>query len=175
MVKKAKKKKKARKTRAKSKKTGRKKAKKRPITKKKKKAKKKKTKKKTQRKTKKKSVVTKGSRDYLRVPLKIKIDYFKDPGVFLYDYSKNLGRGGIFIESEDPMPAGTEITLIFTLPSQSSAIEVKGKVAWTHQREKNKPFSGVPGMGIQFINQDGQHKEALDQYFREIDYDNLTF
>ena len=113
-------------------------------------------------------------RQHSRIPLKIKIDYFKDPGVFLYDYSRNLGRGGIFIESKEPLPPGTELHLSFTLPDQSEPVEVKGKVTWILKPRARKG-EGVPGMGVQFDNPEGRYKEALDRFFREIDYDNLNF
>jgi uncharacterized protein (TIGR02266 family) len=114
-------------------------------------------------------------RQHPRVPLRIKIDYFKDPGVFLYDYSRNLGRGGIFIETVSPFAPGTELNLHFTLPEQAAPVEVKGRVVWTHEKRDDQPMRGVPGMGIQFVNPDGRYKEALDRFFREIDYDNLKF
>ena len=114
------------------------------------------------------------NRQQPRVPLRIKIDYFKNPGVFLYDYSRNVGRGGIFVETEKPFQPGTELNLSFVLPDQSEPIEVKGKVVWVHEKNA-KDFRGVPGMGVQFENPQGKNKEALDKFFREIDYDNLSF
>jgi len=114
------------------------------------------------------------NRQQPRVPLRIKIDYFKNPGVFLYDYSRNVGRGGIFVETEKPFQPGTELNLSFVLPDQGEPIEVKGKVVWVHEKNA-KDFRGVPGMGVQFENPQGKNKEALDKFFREIDYDNLSF
>jgi len=114
------------------------------------------------------------NRQQPRVPLRIKIDYFKNPGVFLYDYSRNVGRGGIFVETEKPFQPGTEISLSFVLPDQGEPIEVKGKVVWVHEKNA-KDFRGVPGMGVQFENPQGKNKDALDKFFREIDYDNLSF
>lgn len=114
------------------------------------------------------------NRQQPRVPLRIKIDYFKNPGVFLYDYSRNVGRGGIFVETEKPFQPGTELNLSFVLPDQNEPIEVKGKVVWVHEKSA-KDFRGVPGMGVQFDNPQGKNKEALDKFFREIDYDNLSF
>jgi uncharacterized protein (TIGR02266 family) len=115
------------------------------------------------------------TRTHPRVPVRIKIDYFKDPGVFIYDYSRNLGRGGIFIETERPMPPGTQLHLSFKLPDPETPVEVQGRVVWVHEHGSERPARGVPGMGIQFVNPEGQYKEALDRFFREIDYDNLTF
>ena len=181
--KKAKKKKKT--SKKKSKKTKKKKKKKKAATKKKR-SKKKPARKKAKAKAKKKKPALqalpppadfKNQRKFPRVPVNIKIDYFRDPGVFLYDYSRNLGRGGIFIETENPMETGTELTLSFTLPHQDKMVQVNGKVVWVHYQE-SKPggkFKGLPGMGVQFVNPQGEHKEALDRFFREIDYDNLSF
>ena len=114
-------------------------------------------------------------RKFARIPIRFKIDYFKDPGVFLYDYSRNLGRGGLFIETDQPMEPGTKIHLNFVLPDQSNPIEVEGMVRWVHKAAPGVRLSGVPGMGVQFHNPEGENKEALDRFFREIDYDNLTF
>jgi len=146
---------------------------------KKKRSKKKKAKRKTTHKKPKKKPPVKAksaeSRTHPRVPLRLKIDYFKDPGVFLYDYSRNLGQGGLFIETEEPFTPGTDLHLSFILPEQSETVELMGKVRWVHKRVPGKPFHGVPGMGIQFQNPESKYKESLDHFFREIDYDNLTF
>jgi len=73
------------------------------------------------------------------------------------------------------MVPGTELRLSFTLPDQEEPVEVKGRVTWNYKRKGDDTLKGVPGMGIQFTNPEGKDKEALDRFFREIDYDNLTF
>jgi len=80
-----------------------------------------------------------------RVPLKLEVEY-RTTGAFLVAYSVNLSTGGMFVETEDPQAAGTELTLKLFVRGRE-LVEVKGMVAWARGPETGQPPFG---MGIRF-------------------------
>ena len=69
-----------------------------------------------------------------------------------------MGGGGLFLETVTPLPAGTDVSLEFGLPSQPGSVKVEGQVVWVRPEFDPKGFS--PGMGIQFkkINETDREK-----------------
>lgn len=60
-----------------------------------------------------------------------------------------VGGGGLFIESADPLPVGTELDLEFTLPERTTQwLKARGSVVWVCPKADQYTFS--PGMGIRF-------------------------
>jgi len=85
-----------------------------------------------------------------RVPrtlIKIKIDY-ESEGAYLYNYSRDLSEGGIFIQTSNPLKIGDRLTLNFILPEVLEKIEATGEVTWI-----NPPGAEdlLPGMGVRFM------------------------
>jgi uncharacterized protein (TIGR02266 family) len=108
-------------------------------------------------------------RRYPRVIVRALVDY-ESPDTYLYDYSGDLSEGGIFIETENPLPQGTPLTLRFTLPNIESVFEVKAKVAWVNERASDGGESGkrlARGMGVQFESMDDADKATIQGYIRK--------
>ena len=93
-----------------------------------------------------------------RLPAKLEVAY-RTQGAFLVAYSVNLSRGGIFLESPTPLPAGTEVTLRLEIPS-AGTIELVGQVAWVR---KGSPDGLPDGMGIQLSALDERYGELIDR------------
>lgn len=68
--------------------------------------------------------------------------------------SRDVGGGGLFLNAPNPLPAGSEVSLSFSLSPGSPPFECTGRVVYS--------LPGV-GMGIQFIDVRGQMEMALDQ------------
>lgn len=98
-------------------------------------------------------------RQYERVPLGLEVE-FRTAGAFLVAYSSNLSKGGMFLETGDPLPIGTELTLRFAVPGEGSSLEVRGVVAWV---QAWKAGDKQQGMGIRFEQLDGRHGEVIDR------------
>ena len=93
-----------------------------------------------------------------RTLIKIQVDYASE-GAYLYDYSRDLSEGGIFIQTTNPKNIGDRIQLKFILPELLEEIKALGEVAWVNQKD----VEGLtPGMGVRFINLD-KEKSALIQ------------
>jgi uncharacterized protein (TIGR02266 family) len=102
-----------------------------------------------------------------RLPIKLEVEY-RTAGAFLVSYSVNLSKGGIFIETQSPLPVGSQLSLQFEVP-EAGALEVSGLVAWVRQGS----IDGLPdGMGIQFDNLDERYGEVIDGLVR--DFTGLT-
>lgn len=101
-------------------------------------------------------------RKFPRVMVRALVD-FESLNTYLYDYSTDLSEGGIFIETEKPLPPGTPLTLRFTLPGVDRVFEVKAKVAWLNEERSSR----LPrGMGVQFESMDDADRKAIENYIR---------
>jgi uncharacterized protein (TIGR02266 family) len=59
-----------------------------------------------------------------------------------------LGAGGLFIETDRPLPKGTTLKLAFQIPGVEIRHEIEGTVAWANHLEHGSV--GSQGMGIAF-------------------------
>lgn len=97
-----------------------------------------------------------------RIPIQILVDY-KSGGSYLFDFCKDIGSGGVFIETESPKPMGTELELTFTIPDNKATINTKGKVIWVQEKVAGRSDL-VTGMGVQFIAFKTSHKDQLEAF-----------
>ncbi|GEM_PF-2220953 len=67
----------------------------------------------------------------------------------------DLGEGGMFVPTEEPLPAGTYLALEFTVPTSMQPLNIVGRVAWTGDAVKGK------GMGIEFYDLDPHSRLEL--------------
>jgi type IV pilus assembly protein PilZ len=105
-----------------------------------------------------------------RHTLRTKMDYrAQSGGDFLFEYTTNISRGGIFIETRDPLPEGTIVEMKFQPPGAEAPIEVSGKVVWVN-RWRDGEDNHNPGMGIQFEELAEDNRELLAQLVKAIAY-----
>jgi type IV pilus assembly protein PilZ len=96
-----------------------------------------------------------------RLPISLEVAY-RTAGAFLVSYSVNLSKGGIFIETSEPLQPGEAMTLKFEVPGVGP-LEVEGVVAWVRTGDP----SGLPdGMGIQFDTLDARYGDVIDGMVR---------
>jgi hypothetical protein len=90
-----------------------------------------------------------------------------------FTMSKNLGLGGVFVESTFLLKAGLELWVELKLPSESLAI--RGQVAHAVPLDHSDYLSG---MGIEFLDVDSHGRETLLRYFTperyHVFYDAMT-
>jgi uncharacterized protein (TIGR02266 family) len=99
-----------------------------------------------------------------RAPISLKIR-FKSATVdeFIEQYCGDISGGGIFIKSQDPLPAGTLIKFEFRLKDNSPLIQGVGRVVWRRPVEEAEGAGLPPGMGIKFIKMDEMSRAVIDQ------------
>src|SRR4051812_17193085 len=67
-----------------------------------------------------------------RIPVQLLVDY-KSDGTYLFDFCKDLGAGGVFIQTKTPLPQGSTVDLTFTIPDSKETLEASGKVIWVQK------------------------------------------
>ena len=72
-------------------------------------------------------------------------------GFFVSNRATNISRGGLFIESADPLPLNAEVDLAFKLPDTGATILATGRVIWNYDMAKGSARI-LPGSGIKFID-----------------------
>ena len=102
------------------------------------------------------------ARENKRISIQLLVDY-SQKGHYLFDFCRNLGSGGIFINAEHVSPEGSELDLTFTIPDSKETLTVTGRVIWVQKLISSKPHL-VPGMGIQFNVMEVEDREALDNF-----------
>lgn len=76
----------------------------------------------------------------------------------------DLGRGGLFVASDEPLPVGTEVILSFVLPD-GYRVRAEGTVAWV-RAPRYRPHELPAGMGVRFERLDEADLHAI-RFFLE--------
>lgn len=108
------------------------------------------------------------SREHKRRPLRLQLNY-RDAtgGNFLYEYSQNISKGGIFIETDSPLPTGSSLVVRFQDPASDSPLDVEGEVVWVNEFEAGGDNPN-PGMGIQWTNVDDAAHDTIAAVVKAI-------
>lgn len=104
---------------------------------------------------------TKDDRIAQRVPVQLLVDYHAN-GNYLFDFCRDLGTGGVFIETKSPLASGATVNLTFTLPDSKETLDAKGKVIWVQPAVPEKKI--VAGMGVQFDSFDKDQRKLLEEF-----------
>ena len=72
-------------------------------------------------------------------------------------HTRDIGRGGIGIQTMDPLSSGTTLQLTIRLPGIGATISAPGRVIWSDRRL---------GMGVQFDKLTSEAQGQLDQYIK---------
>jgi len=84
-------------------------------------------------------------REHPRVPYIVRVEY-RTRSSFLVAYSVNLSRGGIFLETDQEVPVGSEIALQIAVPD-AKPVPITGQVSWCREERDEE---GPPGIGVEF-------------------------
>ncbi|HKE19755.1 MAG TPA: PilZ domain-containing protein [Kofleriaceae bacterium] len=95
-------------------------------------------------------------REMRRLPLRFPVTYGGIGGP-CKTYSRDINEEGLFIITEDPLPEGSEVHLLLTVPIRGNAVSLAGVVAHTVVVEDED----VPGMGIRLRFQGNQRDEMI--------------
>lgn len=98
-----------------------------------------------------------------RAPAVVRVDYTA-VDTFFSEFSRNINEGGLFIETENPHPPGTQISLQFHLPGSNDPVKAEGRVAWSTGASEGEP----PGMGIEFEQLDPESRERINELIRRL-------
>jgi uncharacterized protein (TIGR02266 family) len=87
----------------------------------------------------------------------------------LSDYAIDLSTGGLFLATEQSLPAGTPLRMEFILPTSESAIRCNALVAWVNDPQQRKKPALPIGMGVKFLDLTLADMDALREYINNED------
>lgn len=69
---------------------------------------------------------------------------------------------GVFINTSESIPVGTELSLLVSIPGVGSPFEVKGRVARIIGKDAGAAYGGAPGMGVEFLDVTPEVREKVE-------------
>jgi type IV pilus assembly protein PilZ len=107
-----------------------------------------------------------------RRPIELKVEYER-LNAFFADYTKNISRGGTFIQTRKPLPVGTEFSFLLYVPTLDQPLEIRGEVKWVV--EPGQPGDGAepPGMGIRFVYASEEEQRNVERMVERLMVDSL--
>lgn len=101
-----------------------------------------------------------------RIPKKFKIVY-NAGNALVNSYLGNIGVGGVFIPTENPMGSGTRFHMKITLPNGEQDLEVTCEVVWIREKEIKTPSGKFPpGMGVKFLTLSQEDKRKIERFIK---------
>ncbi len=95
-----------------------------------------------------------------RITLAFRVRYSTPEGQRYESRAGGIGGGGLFIESQCPLPIGTRLVMEFSLhESATDWLPAKGIVAWVCPKADQYTFS--PGMGVRFSEIAAETREKI--------------
>ena len=77
--------------------------------------------------------------------------------------SRNVSRGGMYVESDRELAPESEVQLHFALPESREPLAPTAKVVWRRPGSR----AGTAGIGLQFLRLDREAARLLDEYVYE--------
>ena len=96
-------------------------------------------------------------RSYIRKPFFMPVDYSTQDRVYR-DFIKDISTGGVFIETQRPLPVGREISMAFSFPNLRQNFKINGDVVRMDPK----------GIGVAFVKSSEDQTETLDFCVKEI-------
>lgn len=90
-------------------------------------------------------------RRFRRHVVRVLVDYVSREGARC-EYATTLGPGGLFVETDTPLPLGSPLRLRFRLPGGQRLHEVEARVAWLYVPAEPDRSPRPPGMGVEFTD-----------------------
>lgn len=107
-------------------------------------------------------------RDHERQPIELKVEY-KRLNAFFADYTKNISKGGTFIQTNKPLDVGTEFVFLLLVPTLDEPIKIHGEVIRVDRGDRGE----TPGMGIQFLYRGDDERRGIEEMVERLMVDSL--
>lgn len=102
-----------------------------------------------------------------RLSAELKVDY-RSEGSFVTDYSANVSRKGVFIQTSHPLAVGAKVRLRMQLPEGDAPFALDGRVKWVCTA---RDAEGHPaGMGVEFIDLPDTIRDQIDRLVRQVSH-----
>jgi uncharacterized protein (TIGR02266 family) len=104
------------------------------------------------------------TREHPRYEVEIPVDC-STQHFFFSNHVSNISNGGLFIQSNTPLPLNAEVSLVLRLPDRS--IRATGRVVWNYDILKGTSRI-VPGSGIRFVDMQAADRAMLEDYLARL-------
>lgn len=98
-----------------------------------------------------------------RAGVTVRIDYATVDEMFS-EFTRDINEGGLFIETEKPHQAGTEVSMQFHLPGSQEVLHTLGRVVRVSSGDVGTPS----GMGIEFDELTAEDRVKIDRIVRAL-------
>jgi len=106
-------------------------------------------------------------RRHARIYKTFKIAYFTVEA-FAENYLSDIGTGGLFVKTENPLVKGEEFNLKIVLPRPEKELEVLCEVVWIREKERITIDGAFPpGMGVKFVDPPKEVTERVIMIIRQ--------
>ena len=82
-----------------------------------------------------------------------------------FEKTRNISRGGLFIQTDHPLPVGQTFTLDFFLSEIKTHVRCRAEVMWS--RPPSPTVTLEPGMGIRFLDLDEAIRNKIDEWINK--------
>ncbi|RKG75875.1 PilZ domain-containing protein [Corallococcus terminator] len=86
---------------------------------------------------------------------------------FVTDWAVNLSRGGLYINTQQPLPVGTVVRILVSLPGANFPVDLAGKVTRTNAQGA-EPGGEVPGMAVEFVDVDDDKRSRIEAFVERL-------
>ena len=107
-----------------------------------------------------------------RQPIELKVEYER-LNAFFADYTKNISRGGTFIQTRKPLPVGTEFSFLLHVPTLDQPIEIRGEVRRVVEPGQVDDGAEPAGMGIRFVYASDEERRNVERMVQRLMVDSL--
>jgi len=97
-----------------------------------------------------------------RVDLVVDVS-FESEHNFYTGFTQNISSGGLFVQTLDLKPVGTNLRIKFTMPELELPVETESIVRWV--REVGDPYQR--GMGVQFVKLPPFAQQAIHKFIQQ--------
>jgi type IV pilus assembly protein PilZ len=98
-----------------------------------------------------------------RAPVVVRIEYATVDALFS-DFTRNINEGGIFVETDEPIPLDQKVELKLRLPGSSELVNATGRVV----RIEPTSSSSAGGIAIEFEQLDANARELINAAVRRL-------
>jgi uncharacterized protein (TIGR02266 family) len=99
-------------------------------------------------------------RQTARIPLEMWVEETNDNERY-FRRAGNLSRGGLRLDHTIPLPQGTLVNLTFTLPGDSTPVDVSGEIVSSAAPDDLR-------MGVKFVNLSAEAQARIDAYLARV-------
>ncbi len=93
----------------------------------------------------------------------VRIEYSTVDALFS-DFTRDINEGGIFVETDEPIPLDEKVELKLRLPGSRQLVHARGRVVRVQQASENQ----AAGIAIEFDELDGEARETINRAVRQL-------